>query len=65
MTDAEIIKALEWCLIGKGQCSECPLTNIPLSKCRISLYRDVLDLINRQQEEIDRLKFNLKLERLR
>lgn len=53
MTDKEIIKALECCLSGKEElCKECPLNG----KC----YGDVdyllelaLDLINRQQEQIE------------
>ena len=53
MTDKEIIKALECCLNGKEElCKECPLNG----KC----YGDVdyllelaLDLINRQQEQLE------------
>ena len=53
MTDKEIIKALECCLSGKEElCKQCPLNG----KC----YGDIdyllefaLDLINRQQEQLD------------
>ena len=53
MTDKEIIKALECCLSGKEElCKECPLNG----KC----YGDIdyllelaLDLINRQQEQLE------------
>lgn len=56
MTDKEIIKALECCLSGKEElCKECPLNG----KCYGDidyLLELVLDLINRQQQDISTLK---------
>ena len=52
MTDAEIIKALECC--SKDNCEECPANGL----CDNDDYcftGDILDLINRQQAEIERL----------
>ena len=53
MTDKEIIKALECCLSGKEElCKECPLNG----KCFGDvdyLLELVLDLINRQQEQLE------------
>lgn len=61
MTDKEIIKALEFC----GHCvcnddkteTECPLYN--MSFCKNYLRKQSLDLINRQQAEIERLNKNI------
>lgn len=59
MTDTEIIKALEWCSddssdycceLGRG-CTD--------GSCMNELMKAALDLIQRQQERIDRLKDNL------
>ena len=50
MTDKEIIKALE-CCIKFIDCTECPYKGI--TKCSVEV--DALDLINRQQAEIERL----------
>ena len=51
MTDKEIIKALGVC-ISALDCTECPYTNV----LKRSIERDALDLINRQQAEIERLQ---------
>ena len=53
MTDKEIIKALECCGI-KHCCEECPYNGV---KCKLmnGVLSDALDLINRQQAEIERL----------
>lgn len=54
LTDAEIIKALECC--SKQSCEGCPY-NDGTSKCLMeTLPRDTLDLINRQQAEIERFQ---------
>lgn len=57
MTNNEIIKALE-CLCGVAlKCRECQYSNryqFPL--CRQRVAKHTLDLIDRQQAEIDRLK---------
>ena len=51
MVDKEIIKALECC--QKDDCDNCPNT---FGNCYANLAGYALDLINRQQTEIDRLK---------
>lgn len=55
MTDNEIIKALE-CHAEESldTCSLCPLLNI--EGCAYEAAKYALDLINRQQAEIERLK---------
>ena len=53
MTDNEIIKGLECCR-GVG-CKSCPF-NVNNAICISYLIEDVLDLINRQKGEIERLK---------
>lgn len=58
MTDNEIIKALELCFAEKGTkqtCGECPYHKFG-ELCKVKRDRDTLDLINRQQAEIERLK---------
>ena len=52
MTDNEIIKALE-CCYASGRCEECPLNSIGLG-CIRKVQSHSLDLINRQQAEIER-----------
>ena len=50
MTDNEIIKALKCC--WNGECNNCPNQ----SNCaEISVFDSVIDLINRQKAEIERL----------
>jgi hypothetical protein len=61
MTDKEIKKALECCgKFGSFVCDEkCPVFKSKcetLSDCRLKLHKLSLDLINRQQAEIERLK---------
>lgn len=55
MTENEIIKALECCIIhGIDVCEACPLlTNI---ECCDTLKENALDLINSQKAEIEKLK---------
>lgn len=57
MTDNEIIKALECCIIGCNAegCDDCPLYE-KVEDCEIEIPIISLDLINRQKEEIERLK---------
>ena len=57
MTDNEIIKALECCTDEWYEnCNECPYS-IDAERCeRMKLLEDILDLINRQQTEIERLQ---------
>ena len=58
MTDNEIIKALECCTYSLGvMCKKCPSkTTLQGLGCRNKLSIAALDLINRQQAEIERLK---------
>lgn len=57
MTDNEIIKAMQ-CVIGNEVlCSECTYQKVlPFPSCRRKCAKNALDLINRQNAEIDRLK---------
>ena len=57
MTDNEIIKAMQ-CVIGNDvKCSECTYQKVlPFPSCRRMCAKNALDLINRQKEEIERLK---------
>lgn len=60
MTDNEIVKALEHCWIkdeGCGSKEDCPYYG--LEKCIQNSVEDGIDLIQRQQERIERLKDNL------
>ena len=50
MNDSEIIKALECCY--KDDCDSCPNN---FGNCNANLAKEALDLINRQQAEIERL----------
>lgn len=56
MTDDEIIKALECCSIDNhiGVCKKCPFTDM-CDEDEQALQKQALDLINRQNEEIERL----------
>ena len=54
MSDKDIIKALECCILYKQICSEnCPLCDV--KSCKENLRKHCLDLINRQKAEIERL----------
>ena len=56
MTDNEIIKALQCCANGDtDECQNCPYVE-KYPYCDGPMERDVLDLINRQQAENERLK---------
>lgn len=56
MTDNEIIKALECCVKNDvAQCTICPYYDM-LHGCRRAMEKEVLDLINHQKAEIERLK---------
>jgi hypothetical protein len=61
ITDAEIVKALKCCTNsfynGFAKCEECPKFT-EMSGCTIKLMCNALDLIKRQQAEIERLKAN-------
>ena len=54
MTDNDIIKALECCSVHPMKCKKCPYKG---NECCTNAHRkDALDLINRQNAEIERLK---------
>ena len=56
MTKKEIIQALE-CCSEENKCQQCPYYNKGNFKClNYKFFKDLLDLINRQQAEIERLK---------
>lgn len=56
MTDNEIIKCLQICSTYGGKCTACPAyVKVDRSKCKQVLV-GALDIINRQQAEIERLK---------
>ena len=59
MTDNEIIKALECC--RDCNCEECPCCRIILgvTHCTEIDQEEILDLINRQKAEIERLEYTL------
>ena len=61
MTDNDIIKALE-CCINAEDCDACPyfVETDGERDCKGIDWKDVLDLINRQQAEIDNLKIELQ-----
>ena len=57
MTDNEIIKALECCFtndFGKTNCNKCAFYTAT-AKCMDDMQNAVIDLINRQKAEIERL----------
>ncbi len=57
MTDSKIIKGLECCASDEACCSECPYSYIgTASGCYDCIKAEALDLINRQQAEIEDLK---------
>ena len=51
MTDEQIIQALEICVSEEIRCSECPFDEV----CGNFEIKDLLDLINRQKVEIEKL----------
>lgn len=55
MTDEQVIEALVLCA-NTGSCRECPLYSMHSANCIIKLMNNTLDLIKRQQAEIDRLQ---------
>lgn len=57
MTDNQIVKALECCAgcVKAATCRRCPYRKRE-GDCIVRLSRDAIDLINRQQAEIERLE---------
>ena len=66
MTDKEIIKVLECCLMP-GECGACPYNNGDLTDCVARICRDALYLITSQQSQIEDLKEALeeRIERIK
>lgn len=60
MSDEDIKKVLECCLETRHDCSDCLLEKEVY--CTSLLHKNILDLINRQQAEIERLKYLLERE---
>ena len=54
MTDEQIIKSLECCILG--DCEGCFYGDTDQMRCRDDLAQNALSLINRQKAEIERLK---------
>ena len=61
MTDKEIKKALECCTVDRN-CKGCPLWECDISRCLETACKNAIDLINRQQAEIERLKAGVKVD---
>ena len=62
MTDNEIIKALECCKSSVASCEECPMHVEGVICHGYELNKKALNLINRQQAEIERLqKYNTEV----
>lgn len=63
MTDNEIIKGFEYCFtndFGKTNCNKCEFYTAT-AKCMDDMQNAVMDLINRQKAEIERLQKGNKL----
>lgn len=59
MNENDVIKAMECCVDERKKCRECPYWELP-QKCA-GFHRDVLNLINQQKAEIEKL--NAEVER--
>lgn len=60
MTDNEIINNIIWCIDPKNACADCPYYELRKSlDCVSSLFRDTLDLINRQKADNKELQFRI------
>ena len=62
LTEEQIFKALEWHTNEEeNDCIECPYKERKyFGNCVEFLLKDILNLLNRQKAEIERLKYNLK-----
>lgn len=56
MTDEEIIKGLMCCSKDDGSCEPCPFWEMESPECIHALVKNTLDLIKRQNEELEKLK---------
>lgn len=68
LTDEKVIKAFECCTkieegCGNEYCVKCPMFKEDVDECTASLFGKVLDLIKRQQAEIDGLEMTLEVTR--
>ncbi len=59
MTDEQIIKALECCIKSTSDCDNCPLHITGDGDCTDKAKQGALDIINRQQTEIEKLNVEL------
>lgn len=55
MTDNDIIKGLKACGYNET-CADCPYIDIDRGDCTEEMAKDAFNLINRQKEEIEKLK---------
>ena len=55
MTDEQIIQAVDLCANGQEDCRKCPLHSVYSANCIKRLMNITLDLIKRQQAEIEKL----------
>ena len=55
MTDNDIIKALECCFLSECACKDCPYSAFEICDTA-KMINTVIDLINRQKAEIERLR---------
>lgn len=55
MTDEQIIKALEYCIANDNKCPDCPIFGSKICGKPALFFKEVFDLINRQNAEIERL----------
>lgn len=62
MTDEQIKKALEVCSMTNMtlECKNCPYNTFNVRYCSIKLCEDALDLINRQQHQLDNYSHNVR-----
>lgn len=56
MTDKEIMLGIKYCHDKEAGCDYCPYAIYLAKDCDTNLMNDALDLINRQQAEIEKLK---------
>ena len=56
MTDEQIIKALECCIKQEVNCKQCSYEAYRHKDCTDRFYADIIELIDRQKAEIERLQ---------
>ena len=60
LTDAEVMAALKCCIYDRVGCKGCPLYGDGSPNCWEAIRRNALDLIKRKNEEIERLKAEIR-----